>query len=94
MKSAHQMPTSPADSSDDCTFISGLRQALDLNHTRMLDVAKKYWERKYAATDPSDACVSVRITSGKSPKTQLPCGGILKKPGQSFLKRNRPRLSA
>ena len=94
MNSSSRTSTSPADSSDDCTFISGLRQALNLNHSRMLDVAKNYWERKYAGKDPSDACVSVRINSGKAKKTPLPCGGILKKPGQSFLKRNRPRLSA
>jgi len=84
MKSS-QMPTSPADSSDDCTFISGLRQSLNLNHSRMLDVAKNYWERKYAGKDPSDACVSVRITSGKAKKTPLPCGGILKRKRRRLL---------
>ena len=85
MKSSHQTPNSPADGIDNCTFINGIRQALDLNHTRMLDVAKKYWDRKYAGTDPSDACVSVRITSGKARKTSLPCGGILKRKRRRLL---------
>jgi hypothetical protein len=70
---------------DKCGFISGLRQALDLNHTRMLQVAKREWERRYAGKDPSDACVSVRITAGATKKAKLPCGGILKKRGRSLL---------
>jgi hypothetical protein len=80
-----QMPKSQANASDDPTFISGLRQALALNHTRMLDVAKNYWERKYAGKDPSDACVSVRITAGKTKKAPLPCGGILKRKRRRLL---------
>jgi len=79
---------------DSHRLISGLRQALDLNYARLLDGAKNEWDRKYAGKDPSDACVSVRIRSGGSEKIALSCGGILKRPGQSFLNGNRRRLLA
>ena len=85
MNASRQMRNRPANASDDGTFINGLRQALALNHTRMLEVAKNYWERKYAGKDPSDACVSVRITSGKPRKSALPCGGILKRKRRRLL---------
>ncbi|MEY2565122.1 MAG: hypothetical protein QOH88_3315 [Verrucomicrobiota bacterium] len=65
--------------SDPRRFIGGLRQALDLNHNRMLAVAKREWERRYAGKDPSDACVTVRITSGEPKKRALASAGILKK---------------
>jgi len=65
--------------SDPRGFISGLRQALDLNQNRMLTVAKREWERRYAGKDPSDSCVSVRISSGEPKKSALASGGILKK---------------
>ena len=60
-------------------LIAGLRHALDINYGRVLATAKTQWERNFEGKDPSDACVSVRITSGK------PCAGILKKPAGSFL---------
>jgi len=86
MNASRRVPHNTANAVDESTFISGIRQALALNHTRMLDVAKNYWERKYAGNDPSDACVSVRITSGKKPKkTPLPCGGILKRKRRRLL---------
>ena len=66
------------------SIISGLRKAFDLDYPRLLEVWKKEWERKYSGKDPSDACVSVRITSGESKKGSLPCGGILKKSRRSM----------
>ena len=60
-------------------LITGLRNALDMNYSRVLAAAKAQWERNFEGKDPSDACVSVRISSGK------PLAGILKKPARSFL---------
>lgn len=71
--------------SDPRGFISGLRQALDLNHNRMLTVAKREWERRYAGKDPSDACVTVRISSAEPKKSALPSAGILKKKKRRLL---------
>ena len=64
---------------DSRRLITGLRQALDVNYARVLDGAKSQWERYFEGNDPSDACVSVRITSGK------PTAGVIKKPANSLL---------
>jgi hypothetical protein len=66
---------------DSRRLIAGLRQALDLNYTRVLATAQTQWERNFAGKDPSDSCVSVRISSGK------PLAGILKKSPGSLLHR-------
>lgn len=55
-------------------LIEGLRQALDMNYARVLATAQTQWEQNFAGKDPSDACVTVRINSGK------PLAGILRKP--------------
>ena len=64
---------------DSRRLITGLRHALDVNYGRVLASAKAQWERNFEGKDPSDACVSVRITSGK------PTAGIIKKPAGAFL---------
>jgi hypothetical protein len=64
---------------DSRRLIAGLRQALDLNYARVLAMAQTQWERNFAGKDPSDSCVSVRISSGK------PLAGILKKSSGSLL---------
>lgn len=64
---------------DSRRLITGLRNALDMNYARVLASARTQWERNFEGKDPSDACVSVRISSGK------PLAGILKKPAGSFL---------
>ena len=68
--------------------VEGLRRALDKNFRRLLDSAKKDWERLFAGKDPSDACVSVRITSGENKRSALPCGGFLQRPAWSPLNGN------
>jgi hypothetical protein len=55
-------------------LITGLRQGLDVNYARILATAQTRWEQHFAGRDPSDACVTVRINSGK------PLAGILRKP--------------
>ena len=64
---------------DNRRLVTGLRQALDVNYARVLDGARSQWERHFEANDPSNACVSVRITSGK------PTAGVIKKPATSLL---------
>jgi hypothetical protein len=66
-------------------LIAGLRHALDVNYERVLAAAQERWERNFAGRDPSDACVSVRISSGK------PLAGILKKSRGSLLHPNGRR---
>jgi hypothetical protein len=64
---------------DNRRLITGLKHALDVNYERVLDGARQQWERYFQGNDPSDACVSVRITSGK------PSAGVIKKPAASLL---------
>ncbi len=64
---------------DSRRLIAGLHQALDVNYARVLAAAQERWERNLANNDPSNACVSVRISSGK------PLAGILKKSPKSLL---------
>jgi hypothetical protein len=64
---------------DNRRLITGLKHALDVNYARVLDGARQQWERYFQGNDPSDACVSVRITSGK------PSAGVIKKPAASLL---------
>lgn len=66
-------------------LIDGLRQALDSNYARLLKTAAQQWERNFAGKDPSDACVSVRVTCGDSQKPSLPCAGILRRRRKSLL---------
>jgi hypothetical protein len=75
-------------------LIDALRHALDSNYSRLLETSKQQWERNFAGKDRSDACVSVRVTSGDSPRPSLPCAGILRRRRKSFLNGNgRPSLA-
>ena len=73
---------------DSHRLIAGLRHALDMNYGRVLATARTQWERNFEGKDPSDACVSVRISSGK------PLAGILKKPASSILQASARALLA
>lgn len=71
---------------DNRRLIDGLRQALDVNYVQLLETTNREWERDFAGKDPSDACVSVRVSSGDSQKKlSLPCAGFLRKRGRSLL---------
>lgn len=59
--------------------IDGLRHALDLGYARLREAARNEWERNFAGKDPSDACVSVRVTTGDSKRRSLPCAGVLRR---------------
>ena len=69
-------------------LINGLRHALDVNYAKVLATAQTRWESAYTGNDPSDACVSVRITSGK------PTAGILRKRAKSLLHATQRALPA
>lgn len=43
-----------------------LRQALAQQYGQMFASAQQNWERYFAGQDPSDACVSVRVSSGQA----------------------------
>ncbi|MEP6685272.1 MAG: hypothetical protein ABJB22_00720 [Verrucomicrobiota bacterium] len=64
----------------DRQLIDGLQQTLHANYGRLLEAAKEEWENKFAGNDPSDACVTVRITTAAPAPRQLACAGILEKP--------------
>jgi hypothetical protein len=64
---------------DSRRLIVGLRHALDVSYERTLSAAKERWEQHFEACDPSNACVSVRITSGK------PTAGVIRKRASSLL---------
>jgi hypothetical protein len=66
---------------DNRSLIEGLRQALDIHYDRLLETAKTACERHFAGKDPSDACVSVRVTSGRA----LSRAGFLQKQDKSPL---------
>jgi hypothetical protein len=75
-------------------LIDDLRQALDLKYACFLETAKQQWARNFAGKDPSDACVSVRVTSGDSQRLPLPCAGILRRRRKSLLNGSgRPSLA-
>ena len=45
-------------------LIIGLRGALDQSYSRVLKAASDEWQRRFGGREPSDSCVSVRISSG------------------------------
>ncbi len=49
-------------------LIEGLQRTLARNHEKILDAARRDWERHHSAGDPSDACASIRITSRRKAK--------------------------
>ena len=87
MKSSSQNQIVSDSIIDSRRLITGLRHALDVNYARVLSTASEQWERYFRGNDPSDACVHVRITSGK------PSAGVIKKPASSLLYATR-RLPA
>jgi hypothetical protein len=55
----------------DGELTAGLRTALNLKYGRVFDVARREWERNFAQADPSNACVSVRISEPRSVRRVL-----------------------
>jgi hypothetical protein len=59
-----------------------LRKALDQDYSRLLENARKEWERNLAGKHSSDACVSVCVSSGDSQEPSLPRAGNSSETGQ------------
>jgi hypothetical protein len=59
--------------------IADFRHALDLRYRLLVESARADWERCFG-NDPSDACVTVRVTTGQ----------LAAIPGSAFLKSRRP----
>lgn len=79
-------------------LIEGLQRAIDRNYRRLLQAARADWERLFAGKDPSDACVSIRVSSATAIKAPgLPGSGFLKlrKPegSKGHAKHSRPRFA-
>ena len=75
-------------------MVEGLRHALDKNFRRLLESAKKDWERLFADKDPSDACVSVRISEApKEKKLSPPRAGFLTPPKSQSAGKAKPSLA-
>jgi hypothetical protein len=87
MKSAPQTQILSDNFIDSRRLILGLRHALDVSYERVLSAAKEQWEQHFEDCDPANACVSVRITSGK------PTAAVMRKPAKSLIYGAR-RLSA
>ncbi len=47
---------------DNTDLVDGFNNALDQSYSAIRDAAAREWQRRFGASDPSDACVSVRIT--------------------------------
>lgn len=47
-------------------LVDGLRTALDKNYSRIRAAAQREWERKFGSSDPSNACVSVRVSRNEA----------------------------
>ncbi len=61
-------------------LINELRRTLDASYERLLEAARMKWESKFAGNDPSDACVTVRITTDEPSPRQLTCAVPVEKP--------------
>lgn len=44
-------------------LIEGLRNALNSRYSRVVTAARNQWESNFGVQDPSDSCVSVRIST-------------------------------
>jgi hypothetical protein len=79
MKSASKTQILSDNFIDSRRLITGLRHALDVSYTRVLEAAQERWERHFEDSDPANACVTVRITSGK------PTAAVLRKPTATLI---------
>jgi endo-1,4-beta-mannosidase len=46
--------------------IEGLQSAIDYRYSCLRETARHEWESRFGGNDPSDACVSVRVTAAAS----------------------------
>lgn len=53
-------------------LIAGLQQTLQRNHQKILEAARRDWERIHGDSDPTASCATVRITRAAKRKRQRP----------------------
>lgn len=51
---------------DSRQIVQTMVRAVEKKHGELISAARKEWERRFAGSDPSDACVTVRISTNKS----------------------------
>ena len=74
-------------------IIEGLQRALDNNFRRLRDTARREWESRFDGSDPSDACVSVRISATSHARlSALACAGFLARTIRPRTGKMRPLL--
>jgi hypothetical protein len=56
---------------NDRELAAGLRKALDGTYGRIFRAAGREWDRSFAGSDPSDQCVSVRISGSDRRRSLL-----------------------
>src|SRR5438876_7221545 len=73
----------------------GLKWAIDNSYRRLLDAARHEWEQRFAGPNPSDACVSVRISSpaSEASSSTVRCAGYLPKRISPRGGKMQPRLA-
>ena len=71
----------------------GMHRALDKNFERVRENARREWESRFGGNDPSDACVSVRISSSaQSRLSVIPAAGLLARRARPQSAKLRPLL--
>ena len=56
----------------------GFQRALDNNFQRLRENARREWESRFAGNDPSDAYVTVRISTAPQARwASVPCAGVV-----------------
>jgi len=71
----------------------GFERALKRNFERLRENARREWESRFAGTDPSDACVSIRISSSaRSSLSPVPAAGFLARKARPQTGKMRPLL--
>jgi hypothetical protein len=74
-------------------IIDGLQRALDKNFHRVRENARRNWEAQFTAPDPSDACVSVRISAAPQARLSVvPAAGFLARKTRPQTAKLRPLL--
>ena len=74
-------------------IVEGLQHALDKNFQRVRENARREWETRFSAPDPSDACVSVRISAAPQARLSVvPAAGFLARKSRPQTAKLRPLL--
>jgi hypothetical protein len=70
----HRVPNTRTSNAE---LVGALRKSLDNKYGQVLRAAHGQWERSFAGKDPSDACVTVRISGRSLPASRRRFSGAL-----------------